>query len=99
MDKYKTGDKIRNLQIKGLSIASQKVIKTKDINLKDIKHLWIELRKELNSKTLIVKPKDDGCSTGVAHLYREIDLKNYLTYLIHKKTGYQKAHFIIKIVL
>lgn len=87
MDKFKTGELIRGLKVKDLSIAPQKVMKIKDIDIKDIKALWNSLKKELSSKTIIIKPKDDGCSTGVAHLYREIDLKNYLTYLVNKKGG------------
>lgn len=91
MDKYKTGELIRNLNIKNLSIAPQRVMKLRDIDLKKVKTLWNSLKKELSSKTLIIKPKDDGCSTGVAHLYREIDLKNYLVYLIGKKGGIPKG--------
>jgi len=82
MDKMRTGDFIRNIKIHGINIAPQKIINLRDINLKDIKTLWHKLQIELGSKTIIAKPKDDGCSTGVAHLYGETDLENYLKYLI-----------------
>ncbi|MDD2840451.1 MAG: hypothetical protein PHY80_05030 [Rickettsiales bacterium] len=78
MDKFKTGEFIRSIKIKGIDIASQKVVHLKDLDFKNINSLWAQLKKELRSKTIIVKPKDDGCSTGVAHLYNQNDLKNYL---------------------
>jgi len=81
MDKMKTGDFIRNIKIPGISIAPQRIINLNDLNLKNAKELWHKLQIELTSKTIIAKPKDDGCSTGVAHLYNEKDLENYLKYL------------------
>jgi len=86
MDKFTTGEFIRKANINGVSTATQKVISLKDINIDKVKELWLLLQSELNSKTIIVKPKDDGCSTGVAHLYREVNLKNYLQYLIKKES-------------
>ena len=81
MDKFATGEFIRKMDIKDITVASQKIILLKDIKKDKIKNLWKELKFELASKTLIVKPKDDGCSTGVAHLYSEKDLGNYLKFL------------------
>ena len=83
MDKYLTGEFIRKANIVGVDTAPQKVFSIKEIKKFNTKNLWSFLQNELNSKTIIVKPKDDGCSTGVAHLYREVDLKNYLHYLIN----------------
>ena len=82
MDKFVTGEFIRNAQIDEVNTASQKVLFLKDIKIDKIDELWRELQLTLNTKTVIVKPKDDGCSTGVAHLYKDVDLKNYLKYLI-----------------
>ncbi|MEI7810577.1 MAG: hypothetical protein WCI41_03420 [bacterium] len=81
MDKFDTGEFIRRAEIKGVSIVPQKVISVSKFKLEESKQLWNYLKKELGTKTLIVKPKDDGCSTGVAHLYREEDLENYFKYL------------------
>ena len=86
MDKFTTGEFIRNLRINGVGTASQKVVFLKDIEIDRIKEFWHLLQSELDSKTVIVKPKDDGCSTGVAHLYSEIDLKNYLEYLFKNES-------------
>ena len=81
MDKYATGDFIRKMEEKDIMIAPQKMISLKDIKLNETKKLWDSLRLELRSKTLIVKPNDDGCSVGVVHLYSEKDLENYLKFL------------------
>lgn len=81
MDKFNTGEFIRRVGIKGVSIVPQKVVVVDKFKVDESKQLWDYLKKELNTKTLIVKPKDDGCSTGVAHLYREEDLENYFKYL------------------
>lgn len=83
MDKYATGDFVRNARIKGISIAPQKLIQVRDlINRSNFGSLWNSLLKDFNAKTLIVKPNSDGCSSGIAHLYSSIDLENYLKYLI-----------------
>jgi len=81
MDKWKTGEFIRKIKIPEIDIAPQKVVFLEDINLDKIETLWHKLKTELLSKTIIIKPKDDGCSTGVAHLYRADDLKKYLEFL------------------
>ena len=81
MDKYDTGEFVRQINIKGINMAPQKVVSIKELRESDKKELWDTLKRELSSKTIVVKPKDDGCSTGVAHLYREIDFQNYLGFL------------------
>lgn len=82
MDKFATGEFIRNAKIKDLDIAPQKVVSLDELKeVKNMQALWKFLRFELNAKTLIVKPKDDGCSTGIAHLWSVKDLENYLHYL------------------
>lgn len=82
MDKFETGEFVRSIKIKGVDIAPQYVFSFRNKeNMKDVKGLWLFLKKHLSSKTIIAKPKDDGCSTGVAHLYNEKDLSNYLKYL------------------
>lgn len=87
MDKFNTGEFIRNLKIDGITTPSQKILSLKNIQMNKTKDLWRELQSSLNTKTIIVKPKDDGCSTGVAHLYSESDLENYFEYLIKNKSS------------
>jgi len=80
MDKFEAGELIRGIKIKDIGIAPQKVLSVKAIKPKDSDKLWRKLTSEFMAKTLIVKPKDDGCSTGVAHLYGRNDLASYLKY-------------------
>ena len=83
MDKFATGEFIRNAGIEGVTIATQKVLPfTKIKNYLDSTLLWDELTRELEAKTLIVKPKDDGCSTGIAHLYTHVDLGEYMKHMV-----------------
>lgn len=76
MDKYNTGSAIRNLKIKGVFTANQKIVNIE--NKIDLKKLWVNLLKELNAKTLIVKPRADGCSSGIVRLTNENDFIKYI---------------------
>ena len=82
MDKFEAGELIRCIKIDNIGIAPQKIIHLKDIKLSEISTLWKKIKNEFMADTLIVKPKDDGCSTGVAHLFNEKDLENYLSYAL-----------------
>jgi len=83
MDKFATGEFIRNAAIEGVTIATQKVLPFNKIkNYLNSTALWDELTQELDAKTLIVKPKDDGCSTGIAHLYTHVDLGEYMKHMV-----------------
>lgn len=87
MDKFATGEFVRNANIEGIKVASQKVLRSKEIkNYLDSTVLWDMLTKELDAKTLIVKPKDDGCSTGIAHLYTHNDLGEYMKHMVRCDT-------------
>lgn len=81
MDKFVTGEFIRNAHIEKVDMVPQKVLLLSNLKPNKIKELWLGLQSELGAKTIIVKPKDDGCSTGVAHLYSESDLKKYISFL------------------
>ena len=81
MDKYNTGEFIRNMKMKGLTIAPQKLVSIKNILKENSNMLWSSLLHDLQGKTLIVKPNSDGCSSGIAHLYSSLDLENYLKFL------------------
>ena len=98
MDKYNTGEFVRSAGIEAVTTASQKVVLLKDmlgggkdLKIEKVKELWCRLQLELSAKTIIVKPKDDGCSTGVAHLYRDIDLVSYLSYLTRHESTIPKG--------
>ncbi|MEI8270916.1 MAG: ATP-grasp domain-containing protein, partial [bacterium] len=82
MDKFEAGELIRCIKIENIGIAPQKIINSIDIKLSEISNLWKKMKTEFMADTLIVKPKDDGCSTGVAHLFNEKDLENYIKYAL-----------------
>ena len=82
IDKWATSKRIRNLSVQGVGAVEGKNVATNDVlNLdpSELLDFWRAARKELRGKTLIIKPRADGCSTGVAHLYSSADLVNYLT--------------------
>ena len=85
MDKFEAGELIRCIKMENIGIASQKIINSKDIKMSEIGNLWKKMRTEFRADTLIVKPKDDGCSTGVAHLFNEKDLENYIKYALRSE--------------
>lgn len=81
MDKWATSNAIKNLHIKGISVIPGKVVSTKTILQIDGhkgRAWWREFQKELAAETFIVKPRADGCTSGVAHLYSSRDLTTYL---------------------
>jgi D-alanine-D-alanine ligase-like ATP-grasp enzyme len=50
-------------------------------SIKNISDFWEELKSSLEAKTVLVKPRSDGCSTGVVHLYKADDLKHYFSFI------------------
>lgn len=84
LDKWATSNFIKNLNIPGVSAIPGELIKTRNFdNFRndDYKIFWYQLRHQLNTPTFIVKPRADGCSSGVAHLYSSSDLIKYLKIL------------------
>ena len=82
MDKWKTNEIIKNAHIIDVSIAPHVLLLIKDFpkNLSDkfISEYWNMLLDTLKSKTIIVKPRGDGCSAGVVRLFNTKDLLTYL---------------------
>jgi D-alanine--D-alanine ligase len=79
MDKYDTARVVNNLNIKGIKSANQIVLNVKDIN--DYKKVWIDLKDKLKANTIIVKPRGDGCSSGIFRLYDADDLAKYVSFV------------------
>ena len=85
IDKYKTGEAIKQLKKEGIGSAFkrvEKMIQFKKFKPVDYKRYWRGLVQELESRTIIVKPVDDGCSSGIARLYSPKDLEVYLKYAL-----------------
>lgn len=95
-DKWATSNFIRQLDIEGVDAIPGKMIKTKKLfklSNDALTQLWKQLRQELGAQTLIVKPRSDGCSTGVVHLYSSHDLKKHLSLLASKASCVPKNTF------
>ena len=76
MDKFNTAKAINKLNIFGVQSANQKIFKINTIG--NVELLWQKLLKELQAKTLIVKPRADGCSAGIVRLFNANDLIKYI---------------------
>ncbi len=92
-DKWNTNTFIESLHISGVSTTLGKVMKFSDIESKNTKQLWEDVKNQLNAQTVIVKPRTDGCSSGVVHLYSESDLQKYLKAVKNKITRIPQGTF------
>lgn len=81
MNKYETGEKMKDLAKEGIFIPKKELIRTDkilDMDGRTIQKFWKALRKSLGSTTVIVKPPDDGCSTGIVKIESVKDLSIYI---------------------
>lgn len=96
MDKWNTSRFIDGLNIQGVTALPGKIVKTGAMykfNDSDFRLFWRKIRRELGSDTLIIKPRADGCTTGVVHLYSPNDLKKYVRLVADKAPFIQKQTF------
>ncbi len=96
MDKFATATAIRRLKLNGVDAIINRAMDTADLltlNDTGIKKLWAALQTELATSTMIVKPRADGCSTGVIHIYSAQDLQSYVNLLRLKATFVPKDTF------
>ncbi|QQR54339.1 hypothetical protein IPG41_03990 [Candidatus Peregrinibacteria bacterium] len=81
MDKAETGKRLLGLEKEGIFVAPKHTARAKDFKLfktKDYEAYFEKLQKNLQSKTVIVKPQDEGCSSGIVRLFKAKDLQNYM---------------------
>ena len=81
MDKYETGKALENYGKYGILVAEKKKLDTRTLirlNEASLKQIWDTMVTDLHSKSLIVKPLSDGCSSGIVRLDSLEDLKTYL---------------------
>jgi D-alanine--D-alanine ligase len=71
MDKYRTGEVLAGMD--GVS-SSPKI----NVELKSFDLSWRDVLARLDSRTVIVKPRDEGCSSGIVRLFCEDDMKKYV---------------------
>jgi len=86
MDKFSTGKTLENLEKEGIYVPKKELVNTdKLLKLKnsEVIKFWRDLKTQLGHNAIIVKPPEDGCSTGIVKLTKAQDLIIYLD-LIHK---------------
>ncbi|MFA5250161.1 MAG: hypothetical protein WC371_01980 [Parachlamydiales bacterium] len=87
MDKWQTAQTIKNLNLPGLGPIPGKALPLSffaGFASSDFSRAWQNLLFELKAKTLVIKPRQDGCSSGVLHLFSASDLEKYI-HLAEKK--------------
>ncbi len=88
MDKWETNETIKKAKIENVSVAEHTLFQIRDIpknsgNGLNIVH-WKMLTERLGTKTIIGKPRGDGCSAGVVMLSNEKDLAVYISLIKNK---------------
>lgn len=87
MDKWATAEHIRRANIEGVSATVGTITGTKallSMNKGALDKFWRGIKRTLSARSLVAKPRSDGCSTGVVHLYSSEDLWRYME-LLRKK--------------
>lgn len=96
MDKWDTAEVINRLDIEGVAAIPNRVVCVGDLLGLDsagLKLFWRRIRRELGADTLIVKPRADGCTTGIVHLSSADDLEKYLTLIVKRVPVIPKETF------
>ncbi len=81
MDKFATGKKLSGLKKQGIFTAPKQVMKLQLLGRmkKDaIRRFWDHMTTDFETKTVIVKPQDEGCSSGIVRLFSPDDLEKYI---------------------
>jgi D-alanine-D-alanine ligase-like ATP-grasp enzyme len=83
MDKWLTNEIISQANFKGITTAPHVLLKAKDISKLSLEKTkeacWQMLLKTLGGKTIIAKPRGDGCTAGVVRLFNQKDLATYIS--------------------
>jgi D-alanine-D-alanine ligase-like ATP-grasp enzyme len=97
MDKWETNETLNKVKIDGVDVALHALFKINDIPKKENLELntahFRMLKKRLGTKTIIGKPRGDGCSAGVVRLFNERDLATYIRLIKNKNTIAQAGTF------
>jgi len=86
MDKYDTGQRVNSLGIENLRSCKKKKISAAQIKEQaaSSQALWQELCEYFSGDTVVVKPNNDGCSTGIVVLRSQADLDAYCKFCASK---------------
>lgn len=96
MDKWATAEYVRRAKIEGVSATMGTIVGTRALIAMDenaVEKFWKGTKRALSAASLVVKPRADGCSTGVVHLYSSTDLRAYLALLRQKAPHAPPATF------
>ena len=89
MDKYNTGLAVSQLDISCISALPKKSLHLDEWQYADssvTQSIWSTLCEELKSSRLIVKPRYDGCSSGIVLLQSAQDFECYCQFVFQKAT-------------
>ena len=81
MNKFETGAALVGMEDQGVFSAPKKSVPLNDL-IGDLKAFWRDLLKELGGRSIIVKPLDEGCSSGIVRLHSAEDLQAYVRYAL-----------------
>jgi D-alanine--D-alanine ligase len=84
IDKYKTGLRLQNLEKQGIYVPKKYLGKTDELLKMDkieLNKFWRKIKYEIESASIIVKPPDDGCSTGIVRIKNPKELSIYLEFI------------------
>jgi D-alanine--D-alanine ligase len=73
MDKFRTGEALAGMESEGIYSAPKLKARLVDFDLS-----FTDLQRELGTRTVIVKPVDEGCSSGIVRLTCDKDLQAYV---------------------
>jgi len=85
MDKAETGKRLAGFEGQGIFVAPKQTALAssfKDFKAKDFVQYFAAMQKNLGAKTLIVKPQDEGCSSGIVRLFEAKDLEHYVHFVL-----------------
>ncbi len=97
MDKAETGKRLLGLEKEGIFVAPKQTARAEEFasfKAKDYEAYFKTLQKRLGAKTCIVKPQDEGCSSGIVRLFTAKDLHNYMSLVLANATQIPPGTFL-----
>lgn len=94
MDKHLTGEAITRLADPMLITAPKvelAIAEFSGFSDSDYATYWEKMVQKLGAASFIIKPRSDGCSAGVVHLYEAQDLQKYVQ-LVQRAAEFIPAH-------
>lgn len=78
MDKFLTGQYLNDASFEKLFSLPRKSINLKDF-LHDKNRIWLQLEELFGKKSLIIKPRYEGCSSGIVIIKNKADFERYFS--------------------